>query len=529
MSEVIKLIPGLPTGATVQERIEHGREARKRLPRKAFADWSPPADRPSAVDLLTSQEGTRVPMLVPVRHARMAVSPFTFYRGAAIVMASDLGQSPNTDLWAQLCGDAHLSNFGAFGSAERNLVFDVNDFDETSPGPFEWDLMRLAASFILAGRDNQIPDSESKDFATTAALAYQKVMMVAAERPNLANWYTVFTPEQILDYAQTMLDTKQLQKTRKRLDLTVQKAKSRDTWSAIKKLTEVGPTGQRRFLNQPPLLVRVADLPQAAGIKEGMFEALSTTFEQTLGYDRQALLQRYRLIDVAHKVVGVGSVGLPALIGLLQGRDDDDLMVLQFKAAEASVLEKWTRPSPFSEHGQRVVVGQRLMQSSGDPFLGWVTGPRGVHFYGRQLRDFKFSVDLNGLKRGQFVGYAALCGATLAMAHARAGDPIALSAYMGKGKSFPNAIAQFAITYANLTDEDYKEFTTAIADGKLAVDDGTTADAGLVNVTPSDDDDDVTKQDVVEGDSAEPSAASAADTLAADAEGKAASTDGPGS
>ena len=175
-----------------------------------------------------------MPMLVPVRHARMAVSPFTFYRGAAIVMASDLGQSPNTDLWAQLCGDAHLSNFGAFGSAERNLVFDVNDFDETSPGPFEWDLMRLAASFILAGRDNQIPDSESKDFATTAALAYQKVMMVAAERPNLANWYTVFTPEQILDYAQAMLDTKQLQKTRKRLDLTVQKAKSRDTWSAIK-------------------------------------------------------------------------------------------------------------------------------------------------------------------------------------------------------------------------------------------------------------------------------------------------------
>jgi hypothetical protein len=274
-----------------------------------------------------------------------------------------------------------------------------------------------------------------------------------------------------------MLDTKQLQKTRKRLDLTVQKAKSRDAWSAIKKLTEVGPDCQRRFLNQPPLLIRIADMPQAANIQEGMFENLSSEFVGTLGYDRQALLQRYRLIDVAHKVVGVGSVGLPALIGLLQGRDDDDLMVLQFKAAESSVLEKWTRTSPFPEHGQRVVVGQRLMQSSGDPFLGWVTGPRGVNFYGRQLRDMKFSVDLNGLKRGQFQGYAALCGATLAMAHARAGDPVAFSSYMGKGKAFPAAISEFAVTYANLTDEDYKTFTTAIADGALAVDDGVVAGA----------------------------------------------------
>ena len=465
MVETSQLIPGLPTGTPIADRVEFGRAARKKLPRKSLGVWAPPNDRPDPVSLLTGQETTRIAMLVPVRHARMAVSPFTFYRGAAIVMAADLGMTVDSGLWAQICGDAHLSNFGVFGSAERNLVFDVNDFDETSPGPFEWDLLRLSTSFVLAARDRGADDDAARHLAAMAAMSYQQVAAMAAERAYLENWYTLLTPEQILAVVSMTQPEGRAKKATKEMERNEKAARKRDAWSAIRKLTEIGPDGKRQFLNQPPLLVRLS--PELRGSIGVDFNQLAETFTETLDVDRAALLGRYELLDVAHKVVGVGSVGLPALVGLLQGRDADDLMVLQFKAAEASVLEKWTAPSLFDHHGQRVVVGQRLMQATGDPFLGWVRGPGGRDFYGRQLRDFKWSIDLNGLVGGKALGYARLCGATLALAHARAGDPVAISSYIGANTTFADAVAQFSITYADLVEQDYARFTAAIADGEI--------------------------------------------------------------
>ncbi len=472
MSTYVNLIPGQPAGTPFAERAAFGKAARKSLPRKSLGAWTPPADRPRSVDLLKEQETTRIPQLLPIRHARMAQSPFTFYRGAANVMASDLGRGANSGLWVQLCGDAHLSNFGAYGTPERNLVFDLNDFDETNPGPFEWDVMRLAASFVLAGRDNGLSDAAGRACAVAAANTYQQVILSAAENSYLDNWYSMITPEAIQGFAAGQMSSKQAKNLDKNMDKRVAKIKSRNTWSAVRKLTEIGPDGQRRFLNQPPLLMRVADImgdPAAVsvGLDQTVFPALTEAFLQTMEADRAALLSRYTLLDMAHKVVGVGSVGLPALIGLLQGRDSEDLIVLQFKAAEASVLEKWTAPSPFAEHGQRVVVGQRVMQAAGDPFLGWIQGPYGNHFYGRQLRDFKWSIDLNGIRPAQLLGYAAVCGTSLAMAHARAGDPVAITGYLGSGNSFSSGIGDFAVTYANLMEADYAEFTEAIADGEM--------------------------------------------------------------
>ncbi len=462
MVHAASLIPGLPAGTPVDDRVAHGKDARKTRPRSELGAWQPDPKRPRAVDLLTGQETTRIPGLVPIRHSRMAVSPFTFYRGAAIVMAADLGLAPNSGLYSQLCGDAHLANLGVFGSAEHNLVFDVNDFDETAPGPFEWDLLRLSTSFVLAARDNGLGDEEAVAAATKVAESYQQIIALAAQRPILENFYTAFTPEDILGWVQQAEKSKNAAKAEKRVTKAVGKIKSRDSWSAVLKLTEVGPDGRRRFLDQPPLLTRIDG--EIHGID---FGSVFDQYVDTMEWDRRALIGRYEVVDVAHKVVGVGSVGLPALVGLLQGRDAHDVLVLQFKAAEASVLEKWTKPSPFAEHGQRVVVGQRIMQASGDPFLGWVTGPRGVAFYGRQLRDFKWSVDLAGLKDRQLLGYASLCGSALAMAHARAGDPVAISSYIGTGPVFPTAVKDFSMTYADLVKQDYAEFTAAIADGEI--------------------------------------------------------------
>ena len=492
MTDYTKLIPGMPAGTSVADRTEHGLEARQRQAREALADWQPPADRPRALDLLLEQEKTRIPQLVPIRHARMAESPFTFYRGSAVVMASDLGRSPNTDLWAQLCGDAHLSNFGVFGSPERNLIFDLNDFDETHPGPFEWDVLRLAASFVLAARDRGLTGDDAVRAAILAVEAYQFTMQQAAARAYLDNWYTMITPEVVRDLIRAQPTEAEAQgkggkkgkkakkakadetsdasaKSTKKFDKQVAKMRKRDTWSAVRKLTEIGPDGTRRFLNQPPFLVRVADIPVGFEVSQGLFDQLAGDFVNTMPPDRASLVSRYTLLDVAHKIVGVGSVGLPALIGLLAGRDDDDLMVLQFKAAQKSVLEEWTRDSILPHPGQRVVVGQRLMQATGDPFLGWVTGPGGTDFYGRQLRDFKWSMDIQGLSETKLEGYAMLCGGTLALAHARAGDPIALSAYMGSDDVWPQAVGDFSVRYADLVEQDFAEFTQAIADGEIEV------------------------------------------------------------
>jgi hypothetical protein len=467
MANPIALIPALPAGTPIADRVAAGKQARKALPRKDLGRWRPSSDRPRPVDLIKQQATTRIPQLVPIRHARMAVSPFTFFRGSAVVMAADLGLSPHTGLYSQLCGDAHLANLGVFGSAERNLVFDLNDFDETSPGPFEWDLLRLAASFVLAARDNQLGPLEGETAVRTLATAYQRAAATAAAQPLLTNFYTMFTSEQIMTWARDSDGVRFDSVAQKRMTKQVGKIRARDSWSAVRKLTEIGPDGERRFLTQPPLLIPLSVAMRDFGFAGIDFQAIYDVFLRTLDIDRQALLSRYQIIDVAHKVVGVGSVGLPALVGLLQGRDADDLLVLQFKAAEASVLERWTAPSPFAEHGQRVVVGQRLMQATGDPFLGWVTGPAGVGVYGRQLRDFKWSPDLAGLDKVRLNGYAAICGKALAMAHARAGDPIAISAYAGSGEVFSQAISDFAQTYANLVEADYADFTEAIADGEI--------------------------------------------------------------
>ena len=491
MPDYTRLIPGMPTGTPVAERTEHGMQARDKQPHETWADWQPPADRPRALDLLLGQETTRLQALVPIRHARMAESPFTFYRGSAVVMASDLGRSPNSDLWAQLCGDAHLSNFGVFGSPERNLIFDLNDFDETHPGPFEWDILRLAASFVLAARDRGLTGDEATRAAILAVEAYQFTMTQAAARPYLDNWYTMITPDLVrgLVRQSEAVDAPKAKKEKgkkgkkaskgasgsgnnkaeKRFNKEVAKMRSRDTWSAVRKLTEVGPDGHRRFLNQPPFLTRIENIPVQFEVTQELFASLAADFVNTMPPDRASLISRYTLMDVAHKVVGVGSVGLPALIGLLAGRDEEDIMVLQFKAAQKSVLEEWTRDSVFDHPGQRVVVGQRLMQATGDPFLGWVTGPAGTAFYGRQLRDFKWSMDIQGLSETRLEGYAMLCGGTLALAHARAGDPIALSAYMGTDDSWAQAVGAFSVTYADLVEQDYAEFSQAIADGDIEV------------------------------------------------------------
>lgn len=474
---------------TVSERQRQGRVARAMVPREELGPWAPTADRPDPVELLVGQEESRVPALVPVRHARMAASAFAFYRGAALVMASDLATSPRSGLDVQLCGDAHLSNFGMFAAPDRSVIFDVNDFDETNPGPFEWDVKRLAASFVLAARDNHLPVDVGRAAARTAAESYRTSMADYAQMPELSIWYDRVDATGVVAALQQGLTEQDPKKTKKSkkgkgkslatedaeaqqaVGRALAKAQSRDAWSAIEKLTEV-VDGQRQFRNQPPLLVR-------PDLGPGGFELLNTLFRQyraTLQDDRRELLKRYRIIDFGHKVVGVGSVGLLAFVMLMQGKDENDLMVLQVKQAQASVLEAFTSKSPYSKHGHRVVTGQRLMQAASDSFLGWIDGPAKRSFYVRQLRDMKWSPEPSALDARKLSAFAALCGHTLARAHARTGDAVAIAAYLGSGRVFDKAIAQFAVAYADTAAADFALFTAAIADGRLAAHEGADGD-----------------------------------------------------
>ena len=465
---------------SVAERTKAGKIARVNTPRESLAGWTPPADRPDATELLLGQETSRVEMLLPVRHARMATSAFAFYRGAAIVMASDLSTTPRTGLEVQLCGDAHLSNFGMFGAPDRSVVFDVNDFDETNPGPFEWDVKRLAASFVLAARDNKLPADVAEQAAKTAAASYRESMAELATMTDLDIWYQRVDPSSVVaalaelpvskDPKRAKPGSSAAAKMRKKDEARAQaavakrvaKARSRDAWSAIEKITEV-VDGKRQFRNEPPLLARLDAGADAVALVNHLFY----TYRSTLEEDRQALLKRYEIIDIGHKVVGVGSVGLLAFVMLMRGRDDDDLMVLQVKQAQSSVLEPFTRKSPYTKHGHRVVAGQRLMQTASDSFLGWIQGPGGRHFYIRQLRDMKWSPDPATLDADKLRRYAALCGHTLARAHARSGDAVAISAYLGGGRAFDKAITAFAVDYADQMELDYAEFTDAIATGRI--------------------------------------------------------------
>ncbi len=460
---------------SVAERVARGRAARDRMPREGLARWSPAADRADPVDLLTGQEQARVPELLPVRHARMATSAFAFYRGAALVMAADLAPLPRTELAVQLCGDAHLSNFGLFASPDRSVIFDVNDFDETHPGPFEWDVKRLATSFVLAARDNGLPEDVGRAASVAVCAAYRHTITDFATRGELDIWYARIDAGALESAIQEWVavagkergkskksERKTLAAADQTLTKSIAKARSRDAWSAISKITEV-VDGRRQFRSQPPLLVRL----DVGDDVHSMVNALFREFRSTLQADRRELLQRYEIVDIGHKVVGVGSVGLLAFVLLMRGRDEDDLMVLQVKQAQASVLEAFTQPSVYAQHGERVVTGQRLMQAASDSFLGWLDGPGGRSYYVRQLRDMKWSPDPGSLSAERLPRFALLCGHTLARAHARGGDAIALAAYLGTGRKFDESVTEFALSYADQVELDFATFTSAIADGRL--------------------------------------------------------------
>jgi uncharacterized protein (DUF2252 family) len=458
------------TGAAEQlsraDRAARGKDARTVAPLESHAEFRPARGR-DPVGLLLGQAASRVPELVPVRHGRMMVSPFTYYRGAALPMAADLANTPAAGLRVQVCGDAHLSNFGAFASPERQLVFDVNDFDETLPGPFEWDVKRLAASLIVAGRDNGFTAKASRKMALAAAEGYRTAMRGFAEQPFLDVWYACMDVEPALAQVKSEIKAKRVKMFQK----LVAKAHTKDSTSALEKLTaEID--GERRIISDPPTIVPVEELfanVQAATIYEQIGLVVSK-YKRSLQSDRRHLLNEFTLVHVARKVVGVGSVGTRAWIALMDAADGVEPLVLQAKEAQPSVLAEYAGRSRYANEGERVVAGQHLMQAQSDIFLGWtrVSGPDGVDrdFYVRQLRDWKFSVPIEVMLPPGLTVYARLCGWTLARAHARSGDRVALAAYLGGSAKFDNAIADFAETYADQNELDYAAFQAAVADGK---------------------------------------------------------------
>ena len=447
------------TYLTPDERRDRGKAARDAMPRKAQGVYEPAADRPDPISLLEEQEKSRVPALLPLRHERMGASAFTFYRGTAIIMASDLGAQPSSGLQVQLCGDAHLSNFGLFAAPDRVPVFDVNDFDETNPGPFEWDVKRLAASFVLAARDNGFADDVIADAALASARQYRLSMAEYAAMKEIDIWYDRVDASVMESWGQRT-GGKTGEKAVRR---SVAKAQARTAWTAVRKLTTV-VDGRREFVDEPPLIVRVPEDTMA----RTLITSSLAGYLESLAPDRRALFERYEVIDLGHKVVGVGSVGLLAWVLLLQGRDSDDVLTLQLKQAQHSVLEPYSVPSAYAQMGERVVEGQRLMQAASDSFLGWVTGKLGREYYVRQLRDMKWSPDPSGFTPASMSSFAELCGHVLARAHARTGDAIAISAYLGGSTVFDEAIRTFALRYADQVSSDYAAFTAAIASGRLA-------------------------------------------------------------
>jgi uncharacterized protein (DUF2252 family) len=437
-------------------------------PLESHAEFSPGRSR-DPVGLLLGQAESRVPELVPVRHGRMLVSPFTFYRGAALPMAADLAGTPASGLRVQLCGDAHLSNFGAFASPERNLVFDVNDFDETLPGPFEWDVKRLAASLAVAGRDSGFPVKARRKIALAAGEGYRTAMRGFAEQAFLDVWYAHLDIEPVLSQFRSKMKAKRFKETEKLLA----KAHTADSMKAVGKLTTV-VDGQRRIISAPPLIVPVEEV--FAGVQaDAIYKLLHTVlgkYRRTLQSDRRHLLEEFSMVQVARKVVGVGSVGTRAWILLMDACDGVEPLFLQAKEAQPSVLAEYCGRSQYANQGERVVAGQHLQQAQSDIFLGWtrVANPEdGVDrdFYVRQLRDWKFSVPIEVMLPEGMTLYAGLCGWTLARAHARSGDRIALAAYLGGSDKFDQAIADFAETYADQNELDYAALQAAVKNGKV--------------------------------------------------------------
>jgi uncharacterized protein (DUF2252 family) len=458
---------------TVAERAARGKAARAEVPRSSHAEYQPAANRPDPIVLLERQAETRVPELVPIRYGRMLVSPFTFYRGAAKIMASDLAATPRSGLNVQCCGDAHLSNFGVFASPDRRLMFDINDFDETLPGPWEWDVKRLAASMLIAARDNGYRVKDQERIVLECVAQYRTAMHEFGTLKNLDVWYSRLEIETLLQERAAQLKAAQVKKTEKQLA----KARTRDSMSTFAKLT-VSVNGSVRIVDQSPLIVPLDVL--ASEDRDTMLEELHGLMRQyrdTLQFDRRVLLEQFDLVDFARKVVGVGSVGTRAWIALLLGRDGTDPLFLQMKEAEASVLEEYLAPSEFENHGQRVVVGQHLMQAASDIFLGWVHVDAGMDgkardFYGRQLKDWKGSVEIDQMIPDGMVIYGRLCGWTLARAHARSGDRIAIASYLGSGNGFDRAILAFSIAYAEQNDRDYQRLAEAVKAGEITAQTG---------------------------------------------------------
>ncbi|MFG2758525.1 DUF2252 domain-containing protein [Streptomyces wuyuanensis] len=434
------------------EERERGRAVRKEVPRSSHGRWIPAADRPDPLAVLDGQARTREPDLVPVRYGRMAVSPFTYLRGAPAVMAADLAVQRNTGLRVQLCGDAHLLNFGVFASPERTLLFDLNDFDETLPGPFEWDVKRLVASVAVAARDNGQPDARARMAARAAAESYRLSMRRLAGLGELDVWYERIAAEDLVPLVRDL--------ERARIEAQLAKARRRTSLQALERLTEV-VGGRRRIVQDPPLLEAVAGL-DAASVRK-----ILSDYRSTLPEDRRVLLDRYRFVEAARKVVGVGSVGTRCFVALMTGRDTQDPLFLQIKEAQRSVLEPYLAKSAYRHQGQRVVAGQRLLQAASDIFLGWVSGPGGRHFYWRQLRDMKGSADVATMSPTLLRDYAALCGRALARAHARSGERVAIAAYLGASDTFDRAMGDFALAYAERTVEDHRTLRAAIESGAI--------------------------------------------------------------
>jgi uncharacterized protein (DUF2252 family) len=461
---------GHDTITTRSERREKGKALRQQAPRSSHGTWVPSPDRPDPIGLLQAQDEGRLEHLLPIKYGRMVESPFAFLRGSAAVMAADLASTPVTGLQAQLCGDAHLSNFGVFATPERKLVFDINDFDETYLGPWEWDLKRLAASAVVAGRENGFADEVNRKLAVAVSKAYRWAIRHLAEMPTLDVWYYHVEADQVLEVLEQ--SSKKAKKSARKM---VKKARRRTQVQTLEKLTEV-VDGRRRILNDPPLLVRLSEMvgeEERTQITEQDIEKLWMDYLQSLPEERRLLLSRYRIADGALRVGGVGSVGTRCTILLLEGGTEDDALILQQKEAGTSVLEPYVPKRDYASQAKRVVTGQRLMQATSDIFLGWHEGSlTGTQYYWRQLKDMKGSVDVATLDEAGLKTYLAVCSACLARAHARTGDAAGIAGYVGKKNALDRAIADFAVAYADQTERDHQALVEAIASGRIVAETG---------------------------------------------------------
>ena len=455
-----------PTARDPASRARRGRAARAKVPRSSHAGFRPATGRPDPISLLEQQAQGRVLELLPIRYGRMLASPFAFFRGAALLMASDLAPTPVTGLTVQACGDAHLSNFGIFASPELRLVFDINDFDETMPGPWEWDVKRLAASTEVAGRGNGIGRKARREIVLATVARYRLAMRRLAGMGELDAWQSPAEVDELRERYQAILNRRE----RRLADADLARARDRAGVQALDKLTrEVD--GQPRFAADPPLLVPVAELSgdQASPGLEKHLNGILGSYRRTLEWDRRFLIGKYQVADMARKVVGVGSVGMRCFIVLMTGRDPEDRLFLQIKEAVPSVLSEFAGGSPYPRQGERVVAGQRLMQAASDVFLGWqrTTGAPARDYYVRQLRDWKFSLPVEEMDPTTMRAYAQLCGQMLARAHARSGDRIAIAAYLGTSTAFDRAVAEFAADYADQNERDHASLAAAVKSGRV--------------------------------------------------------------